>query len=150
MDADGYRHDGEYTEVEDGVDEDSEGAGAHVAELHHPDPRRQLEQEPRRQQDEQHHRHDDRPSVRRRHLPVSRAHLRCDYALLCLLATYTESNRVVRSASVWGVNKGPVNAIFGSKQPKGAKGSGGKRQRRAESSFITREERRRGLEFEVG
>ena len=68
MDADGYHHDGEYAEVEDGVDEDGEGAGAHVAELHHPDPRRQLEQEPRRQQDEQHHRHDDRPPIRRHHL----------------------------------------------------------------------------------
>lgn len=71
MHADGYHHDGEYAEVEDGVDEDGEGAGAHVAELHNPDPRRQLEQEPRRQQDEQHHRHDDRPPVRRHHLSLS-------------------------------------------------------------------------------
>ena len=68
MDADGYDDDGEDAEVEDGVDEDGEGAGAHVAELHHPHPRRQLEQEPRRQQDEQHHRHDDRPPVSRHHL----------------------------------------------------------------------------------
>lgn len=45
--ADGDDDDGEYAEVEDGVDEDGEAAGAHVAQLHHPRPRRQLEQEPR-------------------------------------------------------------------------------------------------------
>lgn len=71
MHADGYHNDGEYAEVEDGVDEDGEAAGAHVAELDHPHPRRQLEQKPRRQQDEEHHRHDDRPPVRRRHLSLS-------------------------------------------------------------------------------
>ena len=70
MDADGDDDDGEDAEVEDGVDEDGERAGAHVAELHHPEPRRQLEQEPRRQQDEQHHRHDDGPPIRRHHLSL--------------------------------------------------------------------------------
>ena len=66
--ADGDDDDGEYAEVEDGVDEDGEAAGAHVAQLHHPRPRRQLEQEPRWQKDEQHPRRDDRSPVgRRRH-----------------------------------------------------------------------------------
>lgn len=104
MHADGYHHDGEYAEVEDGVDEDGEGAGAHVAELHNPDPRRQLEQEPRRQQDEQHHRHDDRPPVRRHHLSLSlshrlaRSHLRC-VTILC-------SRRFGESI------RGPVNTML--------------------------------------
>lgn len=102
MHADGYHHDGEYAEVEDGVDEDGEGAGAHVAELHNPDPRRQLEQEPRRQQDEQHHRHDDRPPVRRHHLSLclrlARSHLRC-VTMLC-------SRRFGESI------RGPVNTML--------------------------------------
>jgi hypothetical protein len=50
------------------VDKNGECVGAHVAELHHPHPHRQLEQEPRRQQDEQHDRHDGRPPVCRHHL----------------------------------------------------------------------------------
>ena len=47
MHADGDDDEGEDAEEDDGVDEDGDGAGGHVAELHHPGPRRQLEQQPR-------------------------------------------------------------------------------------------------------
>lgn len=76
MHSDGHNSNGEQAEVEDGVDENGEAASAHVAELYHPHPRRQLEQEPRRQQDEQHHRHDDWAPVRRRHLSLPIPHTR--------------------------------------------------------------------------
>lgn len=66
MYSDGDDDEGEDAEEDDGVDEDGDGAGGHVAQLHHPRPRRQLEQQPRRQQHEQHHRHDDRTPVRAR------------------------------------------------------------------------------------
>ncbi|RWW43809.1 hypothetical protein BHE74_00050505, partial [Ensete ventricosum] len=55
VDADGDEEDGEESEVEDGVDEDGEAARLHVAELHHPPPGRQLEQQ---------HRHHHRPPIR--------------------------------------------------------------------------------------
>ncbi|RRT43099.1 hypothetical protein B296_00043106 [Ensete ventricosum] len=55
VDADGDEEDGEESEVEDGVDEDGEAARLHVAELHHPPPGRQLEQQ---------HRHLHRPPIR--------------------------------------------------------------------------------------
>lgn len=64
VDADGDDEDGEYDKEEDGVHEDGDAAGVHVAELDHPRPRRDLEQQPRRQQDEQDHRHDHRAPIR--------------------------------------------------------------------------------------
>lgn len=65
MDMDAYGNDeyGHDDEEDDGMDENWDATGEHVAELHHPRPRRQLKQEPRWQQDEQDHGYDHRTPV---------------------------------------------------------------------------------------
>ena len=65
MYTDGHDEDGQYTKEEYAVHQNGDPAGAHVAELDHPRPRRELKQEPRRQENEEYHRNDHRAPISR-------------------------------------------------------------------------------------
>ncbi|KAK3002300.1 hypothetical protein RJ639_022072 [Escallonia herrerae] len=64
MDTNGNEEDGDQSKEDDGVHQDGCTTGLHVAELHHPVPAGQLEEQPQRQHHEQHHRHQHRTPVR--------------------------------------------------------------------------------------
>lgn len=70
MDSNGDDQDSEDAEEEDAVDEDGDAAGGHVAELHHPRARRQLEEKAWGEEDEEDGGDDDGPPVGR-HSSVS-------------------------------------------------------------------------------
>lgn len=56
MHSDDDDEEGDEAEVDDGMDEDGDGAGVEVAELDHAVAAGELEEQPRREEHEQHHR----------------------------------------------------------------------------------------------
>ena len=63
MDADGDEEDGDESEVDYAVDENGDGAGLQVSELHNSSTSGKLEKEPGSQKNEQRHGNDNRPPV---------------------------------------------------------------------------------------
>jgi hypothetical protein len=72
VDPDGDEEDGDEREVEDGVDDDGDGAGVHAAELRHPAAPRQRAEQARGEHHEQRRRHDHGAPVRHRRPPARR------------------------------------------------------------------------------